>query len=166
MDVATYSGWRDLVNDTSSMSVHGIFFDETPSEYTPASAEYLQKINKAVKTAPGIAAEKFVIHNPGTITDPRLQDDSTDLTVVFENSYDQYKKQESVLSSLPEDRSRYAYLIHSISTISGRNLKRFVQSISKHAEALFLTSLQEDYYEAFGSQWKEVVQAVDDLNGS
>lgn len=60
MDVATYSSWNDLGNQTRSMSVHGIFFDETPSEYTPASAEYLSKINEAVKMAPGIAAERFV----------------------------------------------------------------------------------------------------------
>jgi Spherulation-specific family 4 len=61
-DVAIYSGWNTNANATtgSKLAVHGIFFDEAPSEYTEATAQYMLAINQAVKNASGFLGDKTV----------------------------------------------------------------------------------------------------------
>jgi hypothetical protein len=61
-DVAVYSGWNTNANATTGtkLSVHGIFFDEAPSEYSSANAEYMLTINQAVKEASGFLGQKTV----------------------------------------------------------------------------------------------------------
>lgn len=99
-----------------------------------------------------------VIHNPGTIPDARFDDSSTDITVVFEGSYSDLQSQQAQLASLPEGRSHYSYMLHSVPAKT--DLGKFVDSLSQHAEFLFLTSLTQNYYESFGSQWEEFVDAI------
>lgn len=63
LDVATYSSWAALSN-TSGLAVKGIFFDEVPSEYSEASADYLATINQAAKNATGVLQDKTVGNIP------------------------------------------------------------------------------------------------------
>lgn len=58
-DVSTYSGWPVNPNATDQ-AVHGIFFDETPNEYTSEVADYLKTINQAVKSAAGLLTDRTV----------------------------------------------------------------------------------------------------------
>jgi Spherulation-specific family 4 len=62
-DVSLYSGWittdRAGVNATA-VAMHGIFFDEAPHEYSDENAEYMSRINTAVKDAAGILSPKTV----------------------------------------------------------------------------------------------------------
>jgi hypothetical protein len=62
VDVAVYSGWDTNANATlgSGLAVHGIFFDEAPSEYSTATADYMLTINHAVKESIGILGDKTV----------------------------------------------------------------------------------------------------------
>jgi hypothetical protein len=58
-DISTYGGWS-----ATGQGVHGIFFDEAPSEYTPGLEDYVKRINQAAKTAPGLLPDKLVgIHH-------------------------------------------------------------------------------------------------------
>lgn len=56
-DVETYSNWT---SQSTSLAMDGIFFDEIPYDYTSEKAEYLSRINEAVKTASGIQSDRMV----------------------------------------------------------------------------------------------------------
>jgi len=58
-DVSVYSGWA---TNATGLAVHGIFFDETPSEYSQEGAEFLTKVNQAAKDASGLLGDKTVRH--------------------------------------------------------------------------------------------------------
>ena len=101
-----------------------------------------------------------IIHNPGTTIDSRLNNPDTDITVIFEGSYQYYQEREVNLSSLPENRLRYSYLIHSLPSMGLRDLGNFVDSISMHAGALFVTDLDKDYYGSFGPNWEKFIRVM------
>ena len=62
-DISTYSGWP--VNpDATDQALHGIFFDETPNEYTTEVADYLKNINQAAKNAAGLLSDRTVRRYP------------------------------------------------------------------------------------------------------
>jgi hypothetical protein len=171
-DVETYSGWS---TNATGIEMHGIFFDEAPHEYTAEVADFMSKCNAAVKGAPGLLGDKTVstrsiiaayivannlqvIHNPGTIPDQGLDMDSTDITVIFEQSYDNYQIQQSALQKLSGDRSRYSYMIHTVP--SATNLGSLLDTISRHAGYLFVTNRDTDYYQGFGSDWRSFTSMV------
>ncbi len=56
-DIATYSRWSQL---DGSLAMSGIFFDETPHDYSPQQKAYLTTINQAVKDSNGIQQPKLV----------------------------------------------------------------------------------------------------------
>jgi len=156
-DVTTYSDWATIANATG-LAVHGVFFDETVSEFSVSAAEYLTTINQAVKNATGLLSNKTVIHNPGTIPDTGLNVPDTDTTVIFEGPYQSYQEQAATLASLPLNRSDYSYIVHSLPTsMSKVNLRKFAYRLSELSEFLFLTDLSENYYESFGPDWRDFI---------
>lgn len=56
-DIETYSGWSQ---SNSSLAMSGIFFDETPNDYSLRKQRYLGTANKAVKNSVGIQQPKMV----------------------------------------------------------------------------------------------------------
>jgi hypothetical protein len=84
--------------------------------------------------------------------------ETTDITVVFEESFQRYRTLESDLNALSEDRSHYAFMVHSIP--SKTNLQKFVDRISHHAEYLFVSTANKNYYDKFGSSWQDFTDAV------
>lgn len=154
-DIRTYSGWA---NSSQGIEMHGIFFDEAPHEYTAEHATYMQEANNAVRDATGIQGEKTIIHNPGVIPDSGLDLDTTDITVVFEQSFNEYETLEDDLTSLSGDRSEYSFMVHSVP--SKTNMQKFVDSLSLHAEYLFVTTADTNYYEAFSASWGGFTEAV------
>lgn len=101
-----------------------------------------------------------MIHNPGAIPDARYNDSNTDITVVFEDSYQAYQTKEASLQALPKDREGYAYMLHSVPTQSESSLKKFVDQLSLRAEFLFLTTLTQNYYESFDPRWANFTDVV------
>jgi len=57
-DITTYSAWSK--NATSGLGVQGIFFDETPSQYEPSIAEFLETAHAAVRSAAGFGSQGMV----------------------------------------------------------------------------------------------------------
>lgn len=101
-----------------------------------------------------------VIHNPGTMIDRQLDDPSTDINVIFEKPYDTYQREKSELSSSPYDRSRSSYMINAVPSMTFKDLGAFVDSISQHAVALYVTNVKQDYYKSFGSQWFDFIDVL------
>lgn len=56
-DVMIYAGWR---LEDEGLGVRGIFFDETPNQWTTSNASFLENINTAVKGCSGLGAEHLV----------------------------------------------------------------------------------------------------------
>jgi hypothetical protein len=174
--------------NSNPLALHGIFFDEIPNEYSPETATYLSAINQAVKSSSGLLPARTVsvvsmklvfttikslrdvladslpsqiVHNPGTIPDARFTDPNTDITVVFEGSEQTYQSQQAALTALPYHRSRYSYLVYSIAPSSSKNeLRSTVDRLSQRAEFLFLTDLSENYYESFGTLWRDYIDVI------
>nr|OQO24450.1 hypothetical protein B0A51_10169 [Rachicladosporium sp. CCFEE 5018] len=154
-DVETYSGWA---TSATGIQMHGIFFDEAPYAYSAEILEYMTRCNEAVASASGIGGNKTIIHNPGVIPDSQLMQDSTDITVVFEQSWGNYSAQEPALKALSGDRSRYSYMMHSVP--SSTNLGNLVDDMSRHSSHLFVTNSDSDYYASFGSSWRSFTELV------
>ncbi|RHZ70747.1 hypothetical protein CDV55_108238 [Aspergillus turcosus] len=149
-EVAIYSGWAA---QSPNLAMHGIFFDEVPSEYATSAAEYLATINAAAKNASGLRPDRTVIHNPGAIPDSRYSNiDGTDVTVVFEQSYQEYQTKHASLMALPANRTAYSYMIHSVPSMNNGTLRNLVDDLSDRAEYLFLTTLSQSFYESFDPQ--------------
>ena len=51
-EIAVYEGWAA---QNKNLTIHGIFFDETPTQYTPENMRYLRDVTRAVRTAKGLA---------------------------------------------------------------------------------------------------------------
>ncbi|RAK95347.1 spherulation-specific family 4 protein [Aspergillus ibericus CBS 121593] len=146
-EVATYAGWS---NESLTLAMDGIFFDEAPYDYSATKVEYMNTINAAVKNSSGLSGDRMVIHNPGTIPDTRYDSTTTDLTVVFESTYQDYFSVRHGLNALSADRTGYAYMLHAVpDNLSNSTLRKLVDQMSRKAEYLFLTTLSEDYYESF-----------------
>jgi hypothetical protein len=60
-DVGVYSGWAA---NSTDLAVHGIFFDETPNEFSQSAVDYLRTINIAVKGAAGLLGNRTVNMSP------------------------------------------------------------------------------------------------------
>ncbi|KAK4561666.1 hypothetical protein LTR86_004345 [Recurvomyces mirabilis] len=153
-DISVYTGW----SHTTNLTMHGIFFDEMPVNYSAATADYVGQIDVAVKTSQGISSPRLVLHNPGAVPDPRLVLDTTDVTISFEGDYNTFVQQQATLSSLPQPRSRYGVVVHS--TPPSAKLEKLVGEMSHVAQSLFLTDLDENAYADFGSTWTSFVRAV------
>ncbi|KAL3443105.1 Spherulation-specific family 4 [Aspergillus insuetus] len=158
-DVATYGGWEA---QSSAFAMEGIFFDESPHQYAAETVDYLERINLAVKNVTGLTGERTVIHNPGTIPDSRLAVPNTDITVVFEQSYDHYEtSQKAALTEEKDaDRDSWAYIFHSVPQMSNSSLEHFVDGISHKAAWLYVTTRTDSYYEFFDSRLEEFVNVV------
>lgn len=56
-EVNIYSGW---FFNSSSLAMHGIFFDEAPHQYTADAVDFMITIDEAVKNATGLQGAKTV----------------------------------------------------------------------------------------------------------
>jgi hypothetical protein len=102
-----------------------------------------------------------VIHNPGVIPDTRFDDSTTDITVIFEESYPIYQTRVTALTDLSNrNRTEYAYMVNSVPTQSLSSLRSYVDTLSEHAAYLFVTNNNQDFYESFGSMWGDFTAVI------
>lgn len=100
-----------------------------------------------------------VMHNPGTIPDPNLAHEKPDITAIFEASYASYQSEwtQAQLDAGHYDRASSSFIVHSTSIEEIANL---VNELRTRAEYLFVTDLQDRYYESFGQGWTTFIEAV------
>lgn len=151
-----YAGWSSL---SSSLAMHGIFFDEAPYEYNATAVAYMKTIDAAVKASTGLKGAKTVIHNPGVVVDLAYLDDSNlDFTFIFEQSYDHwFAGQNAAVQAMPSNRGAYGIMMHSLPTMTTSGLKTLLQTLSPIAQYIFLTNNVVDYYEQWGSDLSDFV---------
>ncbi|KAJ9092273.1 hypothetical protein QFC21_006915 [Naganishia friedmannii] len=147
------------MNETQGVYVQGIFFDETPNHWSAEAADYLDMITTEVRKDTGIKGKRLVMHNPGTVPDASLANQKPDITAVFEDNYSRYRSQstQGVISAKSYDRAGSLFIVHS--TPIG-DIKRLVNDLRPQAEYLFVTDLQERYYESFGPGWTTFIEAI------
>jgi hypothetical protein len=56
-DVMVYAGWS---SNSSSIAMNGIFFDESPYEYSADAVEYMHTIAEVAKTSEGLKGNRTV----------------------------------------------------------------------------------------------------------
>ena len=157
-DVEVYSGWPGA-SANEGIHVDGIFFDETPNEWSEMIGGYLDQITDQVKQVEGIQGDRLVMHNPGTVPDERMAESKPDVTAVFEQAYAMFKD-ESVQESLGSGRYEKAAASIIVHSTPVEEIKGLVDELKGMAEYLFVTDLTEDYYSSFGAGWDTFVDAV------
>ncbi|RDW57605.1 hypothetical protein BP6252_13687 [Coleophoma cylindrospora] len=68
-EVATYANWASYTQ--ADIHVDGIFFDQTPSQYSEAHYQYLSNLSSSAK-ATFVESPSLDTFNPGTNSDPQL----------------------------------------------------------------------------------------------
>ena len=83
------------------------------------------------------------------------------MTVVVETSYDQFvtKNYQKWLATSPYDRSRSAYMVHSVPE---REVEALTRVLRERAEYLFVTSATRNFYESFRESWEKFVAVMAD----
>ncbi|KAF2024198.1 hypothetical protein EK21DRAFT_79208 [Setomelanomma holmii] len=132
-EIAAYSFWGDY---DESIAIDGIFVDETPTQYAPDYASYLQTIAQAVYESDGIkdgyigkatfqlgtGAPGATVHNPGALPDSKYFSEvlSPDLTIIFENTFSNWSIESCPLADASQqyNHSRLALLLHSVPELS------------------------------------------------
>lgn len=151
-EIQTYAGW----SEKSGLTLHGIFFDHTPTTGSKETEEYMKNITGTVKHSSGFL-QNLVIQNPGRMPDASLIHAYVDLTVVFEGAYDDVPAHEQMkldLDSLPGNRQDYGVLVHSFPQKKGRvGLRTLINGLKKDVQYIFVTERDEDVYNAFGRIW-------------
>ncbi|KAM0137666.1 hypothetical protein ACHAP3_003895 [Botrytis cinerea] len=163
-DVTTYATWR---LEDAGLGVRGIFFDETPSQWSASNASFLANINAAVKGNSGLGAEPLVIHNPGTIPHKKLISGPClpDINVVFEATHKTYRENacEKALTDLKMDPGRLACLMHSVpdSLMSTHSdVVSETQKLRSIVGTLYITSQATELYTDLGEHWEQFIHAV------
>ncbi|KAJ5632895.1 hypothetical protein N7490_009234 [Penicillium lividum] len=161
-DIKTYAEWPTH-SGNPDLAVRGIFFDETPQQYSVHSFDYLQNLTQLTKGLNGLGSNPYVVHNPGAVPDSRYLS-TADSTVVFEETYSTFQERHGASLLMPirdNDRTQRAVLIHSVPEgVEGSELRHLVQKVRKVADEVFITHLSTDYYASFGSKWAEFVDLM------
>lgn len=90
----------------------------------------------------------------------QFDDSNTDVSVVFEQSYAEYKTKVSELSTIQNRREQHCYMVHSLPSMADNAFKSYIDELSKGAEYLYVTTNDEHYYESFASDWADFTGAV------
>jgi Spherulation-specific family 4 len=180
-DVARYGSWSkyDL-----NYGVHGIFYNQTPSEYSYETAAYMSQIDSYARGQPGLGGNLVryflnmliqIIHNPGTVPrDSRLFVDA-DLIVVYDSEYSNYASDltlQTTLLQLPNQdvngylRQSFSYMFRGVpgnKTVG--QLQDFIQNIKIGAQWLFMTDLDSFTDQGgFGLNWEAFTRAMASKN--
>jgi hypothetical protein len=95
------------------------------------------------------------------IQDNGLENNQTDVTVVFEGPFSDYTAQTSNLTTLSLDRTRRSYIINSVpGDTTSKQLADDVDTASQTAQYLFFTYLAADYYSSFDSHWTDFIASI------
>ncbi|KAF2205295.1 hypothetical protein GQ43DRAFT_362633 [Delitschia confertaspora ATCC 74209] len=163
-EVDVYAGWAE---QHPSLAMHGIFFDETVSQYTADYVYYLQTISLAVHNSRGLA-DGFVVHNPGALPDAKYFSDpdfvgTANLTVVFEDTYSNWlaKADKLAEASSAYDPTALSCLLHSVPELSDTETDRLLQDILQIGNSIFLTGTNN--YTRLDAHFPVYVECLDRL---
>ena len=116
-----YAGWVDYTGGPagSNIAVQGIFFDESPSDPSTASVQYMQTAAQDARSAFSSAADPIIVYNPGTFTSAAyFSPTPLDFSVQFENYYSAYQGPSTIAQFAPGEVTRSALLLHDVPSAS------------------------------------------------
>ncbi|KAH7116121.1 Spherulation-specific family 4 [Dendryphion nanum] len=157
-DIKTYA---DRATDPQfpGLGLEGIFVDETPNHHTEEFKNYLDAVDRYIKGIDGILGDRIVIHNPGTAVHAGLADPGPDLTTIIEEGWPRYqtKEYQNWLATSPYDRTRTCAMMNAVPKDDVPEVTRMIRD---RAEYVFVTDLDENFYESFGPSWDSFVEAM------
>ncbi|KAF2853420.1 hypothetical protein T440DRAFT_305753 [Plenodomus tracheiphilus IPT5] len=140
-EIYAYAFWGEY---DSTLALHGIFVDETPTRYSPEHVSYLQNIAQVIHDSTGLKGG-YVVHNPGALPEPQYFDSTTftgpDLTIVFENSFSKWMDEGVALANaarLYEPR-KLALVVHSVPDLSTIETELILRQLLAVGECVWLT---------------------------
>ncbi|KAJ5931030.1 hypothetical protein N7466_006523 [Penicillium verhagenii] len=157
-EIEQYASWS-ADYETTGLGVRGIFVDETPNHYTADRADYLRELTEFIKKTPGILADRFVVHNPGTPPDVVISE-SADMFFISEEPYPRYRSDEvqKWLGRFKYERIRSGVMINEVPL---DDLENLVHELRHKAAYIFVTEISGDFYERFGPHsWNALMQAL------
>ncbi|OJJ48197.1 hypothetical protein ASPZODRAFT_61882 [Penicilliopsis zonata CBS 506.65] len=161
-EIATYAAWP-TTSSIPGLAVQGIFFDETPQQFSADAVMYLAELGGVVRTTWKSGYVCMIIHNPGAIPDSRYLS-MADCTIVFEATYDTFLERHAagLFAAIARDpRAQLGVLVHSVpDTVQGAQLHDLVAQVCRVADQVFITHLAVDYYAGFGGHWEEVLSGT------
>ncbi|KHN97555.1 cell surface protein [Metarhizium album ARSEF 1941] len=158
-EIERYASWSRHQH-IPGLHVQGIYVDETPNHYSAGRAQYLERLGHFIKTNPGLAGTRTVVHNPGTPPEGDLASfGSPDLVCICEEPYERYLKTE-LQERLRDLSPEHERCIYQISGIPPDKLGGAVRELCRRGQYVFATDLPEDFYESFGPSWLDFVAAV------
>lgn len=155
-DIATFGKWASYTSKNIQMD--GIFFDEAPSAYTKATANYMSTVASKTRSAlkNSKVAAPYVMFNPGT-TPASAFYGIADSIVVFENAWSQYTS--TSLNAIPAAyRTKSTFIIHNFSG-STTAQSNFVTALRQAGyTGSFVTN--QASYQTIPSSWAPYTQSV------
>ncbi|KAF2866430.1 Spherulation-specific family 4-domain-containing protein [Massariosphaeria phaeospora] len=154
-EIATYAGWAT----ETGLALHGIFFDQTPSEDIGDAKQYLKSASATVCHSDGFLEPKLVVHNPGRVPNSSLESYHADVTVVFEGAFEDVPTRDKIRAQLNDrsgGRSDYAYLVHSMPQENGKiGLRRLINGVRRDIQWLYVTDRKENVYGDYSAHWED-----------
>ncbi|KAF2273403.1 uncharacterized protein EI97DRAFT_156392 [Westerdykella ornata] len=145
-EIALYDGWGQ---SDPSLAMGGIFFDETPTRYSPENISYLLTISHAVHDQHGLK-DGFVVHNPGAVPEAQYFVDPTfkqaaDLTIIFEDTYDHWTRNADALIKATEsyDRSKLAAMLHTTPQLNTTDTEETLRRVLALGRSFWLTQTRD-----------------------
>ncbi|KAJ6586573.1 Spherulation-specific family 4 [Mycena sp. CBHHK59/15] len=150
-DVQAYAGW------TAAWGVDGIFFDETQAGLMATYQAYTDTV-RAAKWTSGTTG--YIVLNPGEDVGASTYYSIANQIVTFEDTYVQYQRQAPIPLAHAAQQS---VIIHTFSNTTA-TLSSVIQTLETAGIAsVYITNLDTDVYDGFGSDWAAFAQDVNSL---
>jgi hypothetical protein len=154
-DIARYAGLHK-----SEIAMHGIYFDRTPLEDFDDSRAYLKNISATVRHEEGFLEPRIVVHGAGAVPNANLTNYGADITVVFEQKYEDLPQQGEMcqkLEAIGGSRENYAYFVDSIpARVSRGGIRKIINLARRDVKWLFVTDQEGDgKYEKNSGRWDQ-----------
>ena len=161
-DSREYATWSDP-GASGKFSLDGLYFDDVPlTKDTEGESRYMDLVDWAVKGDDTFGREPIAIHNTKGV--PSYFDNTTDITIVFDGTYEEYLDQRETLRKLDDHlRSKLGLFVTSVPS-EDLNVTEVVKEMSKIAANLYITESTGDEYGSLGPLWAQFVNAVTKLD--
>ncbi|KAK1751537.1 cell surface protein [Echria macrotheca] len=163
-EVSVYAGWARN-HEIEGLYVEGIFIDETHNHVEASCTEYFAKLRDHIKQADGLQGERLVIHNPGTPPEYTFSRSDLgefgkpDVVCVAEIPYSTYIT-DDVQTRLLTFRLPYQRTMFQISAVPECKIAEVVVELSKKGRYVFVTELDKELYQSFGTCWTNFARAL------
>ncbi|CZR56592.1 related to cell surface spherulin 4-like protein [Phialocephala subalpina] len=174
-DIRTYASWAGNAS-MLGMGMRGIFLDEVVSGWSDAAANFYAILAAVIRDETGLGRDPLIIHNPGTLPDARyLTSRSSNVTVIFENSWDNYNAVDlrasirTLRKTAGVGREALAAIIYDVpdgepdvESTNGDNKGTVVGNLRNVVGSLYLTGsgVGGDIYAGFWTRWGDWVEQM------